>query len=171
VKELNSLESRRGRRPLDVNNVIYWFKNTRAAVKRAEMKARSSSVGPGPSESRKPPIAPSSGSAPNFWSWFGNPNNNNTPNPFSVLSSPMGTKRSESSEGSIKDDDDVVIEDNESTMMTSGENNSAQELENTAYSSDEGQRRPTPPPSMVPPYPQMMSYMNYMGPLFQVNGS
>ena len=40
VKELNALESRRGRRPLDVNNVIYWFKNTRAAVKRAEMKAR-----------------------------------------------------------------------------------------------------------------------------------
>ena len=40
VRELNSLESRRGRRPLDVNNVIYWFKNTRAAVKRAEMKAR-----------------------------------------------------------------------------------------------------------------------------------
>ncbi len=40
VRELNSLESRRGRRPLDVNNVIYWFKNTRAAVKRAEMKSR-----------------------------------------------------------------------------------------------------------------------------------
>ena len=40
MKELNALESRRGRRPLDVNNVIYWFKNTRAAVKRAEMKAR-----------------------------------------------------------------------------------------------------------------------------------
>ncbi len=38
VRELNSQESRRGRRPLDVNNVIYWFKNTRAAVKRAEMK-------------------------------------------------------------------------------------------------------------------------------------
>ena len=44
VKELNSLESRRGRRPLDVNNVIYWFKNTRAAVKRAEMKARVTSA-------------------------------------------------------------------------------------------------------------------------------
>ena len=26
VRELNSQESRRGRRPLDVNNVIYWFK-------------------------------------------------------------------------------------------------------------------------------------------------
>ena len=44
MKELNSLESRRGRRPLDVNNVIYWFKNTRAAVKRAEMKARVTSA-------------------------------------------------------------------------------------------------------------------------------
>lgn len=40
MRDLNSLESRRGRKPLDVNNVIYWFKNTRAAVKRAEMKTR-----------------------------------------------------------------------------------------------------------------------------------
>lgn len=38
VKELNSLESRRGRKPLDVNNVVYWFKNARAAHKRAEQK-------------------------------------------------------------------------------------------------------------------------------------
>jgi len=44
VQELNSLESRRGRKELDVNNVIYWFKNTRAAVKRAEMKTRSIST-------------------------------------------------------------------------------------------------------------------------------
>ncbi|KAG8037595.1 hypothetical protein G9C98_005806, partial [Cotesia typhae] len=36
VTELNSLESRRGRKPLDVNNVVYWFKNARAAQKRAE---------------------------------------------------------------------------------------------------------------------------------------
>ncbi|XP_057327371.1 homeobox protein dve-1 [Microplitis mediator] len=36
VAELNSLESRRGRKPLDVNNVVYWFKNARAAQKRAE---------------------------------------------------------------------------------------------------------------------------------------
>lgn len=36
VKELNNLESRRGRKPLDVNNVVYWFKNARAAQKRAE---------------------------------------------------------------------------------------------------------------------------------------
>ena len=40
MRELNSLEARRGRKPLDVNNVIYWFKNTRAAVKRTEMKTR-----------------------------------------------------------------------------------------------------------------------------------
>ncbi|XP_018326965.1 uncharacterized protein LOC108738187 isoform X2 [Agrilus planipennis] len=43
VKELNSLESRRGRKPLDVNNVVYWFKNARAAQKRAEIR----SIGPG----------------------------------------------------------------------------------------------------------------------------
>lgn len=38
VKELNALESRKGRKPLDVNNVVYWFKNARAAHKRAELK-------------------------------------------------------------------------------------------------------------------------------------
>ncbi|XP_072402060.1 homeobox protein dve-1 [Diabrotica undecimpunctata] len=38
VKELNSLESRRGRKPLDINNVVYWFKNARAAQKRAEIR-------------------------------------------------------------------------------------------------------------------------------------
>lgn len=36
VTELNSLESRRDRKPLHVNNVVYWFKNARAAQKRAE---------------------------------------------------------------------------------------------------------------------------------------
>ena len=35
---LNRLESRKGKKPLDINNVIYWFKNTRAAVKRAQAK-------------------------------------------------------------------------------------------------------------------------------------
>nr|CAI5821095.1 unnamed protein product [Callosobruchus analis] len=39
VKELNSLESRRGRKPLDINNVVYWFKNARAAQKRAEVRS------------------------------------------------------------------------------------------------------------------------------------
>ena len=38
VRILNSLESRKGKKPLDINNVIYWFKNTRAAVKRAQVK-------------------------------------------------------------------------------------------------------------------------------------
>lgn len=38
VRELNALDSRRGRKPLDVNNVVYWFKNARAAHKRAELK-------------------------------------------------------------------------------------------------------------------------------------
>ncbi|XP_046477628.1 homeobox protein dve-1 isoform X1 [Neodiprion pinetum] len=39
VSELNSLESRRGRKLLDVNNVVYWFKNARAAQKRAETRS------------------------------------------------------------------------------------------------------------------------------------
>jgi homeobox domain-containing protein len=38
VRELNALESRKGRKPLDINNVVYWFKNARAAHKRAELK-------------------------------------------------------------------------------------------------------------------------------------
>lgn len=33
---LNALDSRRGRKPLDINNVVYWFKNARAAAKRTE---------------------------------------------------------------------------------------------------------------------------------------
>ena len=35
VEELNRLESRKGRRPLDLTNIIYWFKNARAAQRRA----------------------------------------------------------------------------------------------------------------------------------------
>ncbi|RWS28996.1 hypothetical protein B4U80_08524 [Leptotrombidium deliense] len=38
VKELNALDSRKGRKLLDVNNVVYWFKNARAAHKRQELK-------------------------------------------------------------------------------------------------------------------------------------
>ncbi|ALC41402.1 dve [Drosophila busckii] len=41
VVQLNALDSRRGRKPLDVNNVVYWFKNARAAQKRAEMRGGS----------------------------------------------------------------------------------------------------------------------------------
>ncbi|XP_031620427.1 uncharacterized protein LOC116338969 isoform X2 [Contarinia nasturtii] len=40
VVQLNSLDSRRGRKPLDVNNVVYWFKNARAAQKRAELRGQ-----------------------------------------------------------------------------------------------------------------------------------
>ncbi|CAL4099775.1 unnamed protein product [Meganyctiphanes norvegica] len=39
VGELNALESRRGRKPLDVANVVYWFKNARAAYKRQEFRS------------------------------------------------------------------------------------------------------------------------------------
>nr|KAG5710783.1 hypothetical protein BaRGS_026934 [Batillaria attramentaria] len=35
MNELNNLESRKGRRPLDLTNIIYWFKNARAAQRRA----------------------------------------------------------------------------------------------------------------------------------------
>lgn len=45
VKELNCLESRRGRKPLDINNVVYWFKNARAAQKRAEIRNISPGLG------------------------------------------------------------------------------------------------------------------------------
>ncbi|CAG7826127.1 unnamed protein product [Allacma fusca] len=38
VRELNMLECRKDRKPLDVNNVIYWFKNARAAQKRNELR-------------------------------------------------------------------------------------------------------------------------------------
>lgn len=34
LNELNSLESRQDRKPLDLANIIYWFKNARAAVRR-----------------------------------------------------------------------------------------------------------------------------------------
>ena len=35
MSELNNLDSRKGRRPLDLTNIIYWFKNARAAQRRA----------------------------------------------------------------------------------------------------------------------------------------
>ena len=41
VQELNELDSRRGRKPLDVSNLVYWFKNARAAYKRAEVRNHS----------------------------------------------------------------------------------------------------------------------------------
>ena len=33
----NHFYFRTGRRPLDANNLIYWFKNTRAALKRSKV--------------------------------------------------------------------------------------------------------------------------------------
>lgn len=51
VIQLNSLESRRGRKPLDVNNVVYWFKNARAAQKRAELRCQGMGNGFGPQQS------------------------------------------------------------------------------------------------------------------------
>lgn len=51
VLQLNSLDSRRGRKPLDVNNVVYWFKNARAAQKRAELRGQGLGNGfPGPNQ-------------------------------------------------------------------------------------------------------------------------
>lgn len=47
VRELNSFDSRKGRKPLDVNNVVYWFKNARAAYKRAEQRHSNGSGGVG----------------------------------------------------------------------------------------------------------------------------
>ncbi|XP_042217653.1 homeobox protein dve-1-like isoform X2 [Homarus americanus] len=50
VAELNALESRRGRKPLDVSNVVYWFKNARAAYKRQEFRSFNGLKSPPPDE-------------------------------------------------------------------------------------------------------------------------
>jgi homeobox domain-containing protein len=42
MQELNNLDSRKGRRPLDLTNIIYWFKNARAAQRRATKTADNS---------------------------------------------------------------------------------------------------------------------------------
>lgn len=42
VKELNSLASRQSRKLLEVHNLCYWFKNARAAYKRAELRLKKS---------------------------------------------------------------------------------------------------------------------------------
>lgn len=77
VRELNALDSRRGRKPLDVNNVVYWFKNARAAHKRAELKLFSNvSSGGGPSSlagDGQPPVGLANGLLPPLrspaWDW------------------------------------------------------------------------------------------------------
>lgn len=43
VEELNSLESRRGRRKLSLENITYWFKNARAAQKKNRSRKINSS--------------------------------------------------------------------------------------------------------------------------------
>ncbi|KAL5014816.1 hypothetical protein ScPMuIL_009086 [Solemya velum] len=43
LSELNGLDSRKGRRPLDLTNIIYWFKNARAAHRRASKSLDDSS--------------------------------------------------------------------------------------------------------------------------------
>lgn len=40
VRELNSLASRQSRKLLEVHNLCYWFKNARAAYKRAEIRVK-----------------------------------------------------------------------------------------------------------------------------------
>lgn len=40
VKELNNLASRQSRKLLEVHNLCYWFKNARAAYKRAELRMK-----------------------------------------------------------------------------------------------------------------------------------
>lgn len=44
VKELNSLASRQSRKLLEVHNLCYWFKNARAAYKRAELRLKKGSA-------------------------------------------------------------------------------------------------------------------------------
>ena len=41
---LNTAPGRAGRPKLDVHNIIYWFKNTRAALRRAEIRQIRSST-------------------------------------------------------------------------------------------------------------------------------
>ncbi|XP_047507826.1 homeobox protein dve-1 [Pieris napi] len=83
VRELNNLDSRRGRKPLDVNNVVYWFKNARAAQKRAELRNISglSHLGMNGFNSRS--HSPSNGSL-----LVGN--ENYSPHDHNILKSPMG---------------------------------------------------------------------------------
>ncbi|CAI9728642.1 dve-1-like isoform X1 [Octopus vulgaris] len=45
LNELNSLESRKGRKQLDLTNIIYWFKNARAALRRASKNIEDSLEG------------------------------------------------------------------------------------------------------------------------------
>ncbi|XP_052763296.1 uncharacterized protein LOC128205596 isoform X2 [Mya arenaria] len=59
LNELNLLDSRKGRRPLDLTNIIYWFKNARAAHRRATKNSSDDSF-----EMEDEKEAPSTGSGP-----------------------------------------------------------------------------------------------------------
>ena len=59
LNELNSLESRRGRKPLDLTNIIYWFKNARAAQRRAHRSPEPDNTADGePDESIEERLSP-----------------------------------------------------------------------------------------------------------------
>ena len=108
MKELNALDCRRGRKPLDINNVIYWFKNTRAAVKRAEMKSRHL-------QDSLNLQSPSQGPQQPHWPWF-------VPGSTPTFSNPYDL---DSSSGKSSNPDFSLLlraaeNNNKSEMMTSG---------------------------------------------------
>ncbi|XP_037079211.1 uncharacterized protein LOC119100206 [Pollicipes pollicipes] len=51
MEELNVYRGGRNRKPLEINNIVYWFKNSRAAQKKFEQRAQSGLAGPGPEPS------------------------------------------------------------------------------------------------------------------------
>lgn len=183
VRELNSLESRRGRRPLDVNNVIYWFKNTRAAVKRAEMKARVSSNPPansnlshdvGTTGSGLKASLANSGTSPGhsaasaMWPWF----NNN------ALLTSHHAKKTDTDEDVVITDDTETKSHKDEDMDEAEEEEASKDITDDENNSSEGQR--SPPPTMVfgqgPPGSMPLSMMtsnmmymsHYMNPYMQV---
>lgn len=89
VRELNNLESRRGRKPLDVNNVVYWFKNARAAQKRAELRnisGLSCHIGVNGFNSRS--HSPSNGSLMAGSDGYGSQDHNSLKSPLQLSGSP-----------------------------------------------------------------------------------
>lgn len=48
MEELNVYRAGRNRKPLEINNIIYWFKNSRAAQKKYEQRALSGPISPAP---------------------------------------------------------------------------------------------------------------------------
>ncbi|CAB4068105.1 unnamed protein product [Lepeophtheirus salmonis] len=131
VKELNSLECRKGRKALDVNNVIYWFKNTRAAVKRAEMKSKQNPSIPQPTSIHPPVSSSSSSSNNNFlelrsnspstqssmhWPWLSSLKNNN--DNYSLPSN-FATEKLSSCEVHTPQKESIIMEAESSTKESS----------------------------------------------------